>query len=550
MRRAEIVRLVEVSEVPVEADYITLSHCWGNIEILKLLTGNYESLRQGIVLNDLPKTFRDALDITRNLGFRFLWIDSLCILQDSAEDWRSQAAVMGEIYRGSVCNIAATAAIDGHGGLLMHLRRNPAYIGRLHVHVSDMGQLKFEDTEEDDVGTYDSIYPMKESQWRGMAPGYYDCYDLSLWWREVSDSPLLRRAWVVQERLLAPRVVHFGANQIFWECNTLKACELNPSGLLQEGDLEPAPKSTEITSGHSYPEFWASAEDWNNIGACPQILRSWGDIIEAYTLGQLTFESDKLVAISGLQSIYANRIKAPYLAGLWGTDLPRQLLWTILSPAERPKVYRSPSWSWASVNGQVDRSAFFDTDDLMVKRLITILGIPEQAKPESAEGLRLQGRLIPCSLNFDPGAFYEAGRYNPSVRGLETAAVVMPDTTDLDHSDKGILSGPFFCVPVAIVCEANTPTRPEVAGLVLEPAESRGTFRRFGAFRTDQEVGRDGDSHGDAHMHLTKTGSSRPGRVFLMDVEDELADVEERLYESYESAVEKKSFGNFIFTII
>jgi hypothetical protein len=537
--------------VPVDADYMTLSHCWGNAEILKLLTDNYESMRREIDFNNLPKTFRDAIDITRKLECRFLWIDSLCILQDSLEDWISQAAVMGEIYQGSVCNLAATVARNGHDGLKQHARSEPAYFKRLHVHVPNRGQLNFEDIEENDDGTYDSIYPMEDREWTGMAPGYYDCFDASIWWREVSGSPLLRRAWVIQERLLAPRVVHFGAHQIFWECNALKACELYPSGLLQEGDdLEPAPKSREIISGPPYPEAWASPDDWNDIGLCPQILRSWGDILEAYTLGQLTFESDKLVAISGLQKIYANLIKAPYLAGLWGFHLPRQLLWTVLRPAERPKAYRAPSWSWASVDGQVERSTFLDTDDLIVKRLITILRIPEQAETESAQGLRVQGRLIPCSLSFDPDAFYEAGRYNPSVRGLESAAVVMTDTTELDGADKGTLPGPFFCVPVAVVCEEETPTYPEVAGLVLQPTEFEGTFRRFGAFRTDQEVGRNGDSTGDTHMHLTKSGSSQPGRVFLMDVEDELAEVEERYYKSYESKPEKKGFGNFIFTII
>jgi len=547
---AETIRLAKAEEVPVEADYMTLSHCWGNIDLLKLTADNYESMRREIVLNGLPRTFKDAIDIARNLGCRFLWIDSLCILQDSVEDWRSQAAVMGEIYQGSVCNLAATAARDGHGGMLMHVQRNPAYIERLHVHVPDMGQLSFEDTKEGDVETYDSIYPREESNWAGMAPGYYDCYDPTVWWREVSDSPLLRRAWVVQERLLAPRVVHFAAHQIFWECNTLKASEIYPSGLPEEGEPQPAAKSSEITSGHSYPESWASSKDWNDIGPCPQILRSWVDIVEAYTLGQLTFESDKLVAISGLQNKYATRIKAPYLAGLWGFHLPRQLLWTISIPTERPKTYRAPSWSWASVNGQVERDAFVHTNDQLTKNLITILDIPDEDMVESAQGLRVKARLIPCSLSFAPDAFYEAGRYNPSIRGLESAAVVMPDTTELDDSDEGILPGPFFCVPVAVICEEETPTYPEVAGLVLRPTDLKGTFRRFGAFRTDQEVGRDGDSHGDTHMHLAKSESSQPGRVFLMDVEDELAEVEERFYESYQITPEKKCFGNFVFTII
>ena len=550
---ADTIRLVETEDVPDDAEYMTLSHCWGMVDILKLSTTNFESMKQEVLLSGLPKTFSDAVDIVRSLKCRFLWIDSLCILQDSAEDWRSQAAVMGEIYEGGICNIAATAAKNGHDGLLMHVNRHPAYIESLHVCVPSMGQPTFEDIEEDeadDDGNYDSIFPKEDNAWTGMAPGYYDCYDTGFWSREVSQSPLLSRAWVVQERLLAPRVVHFGAHQIYWECNTQVACERYPSVLLEEGDIERGPKSNEITSGRPYPASWASSKEWNEVGPCPQILRTWDDIVEAYSLGQLTFESDKLVAIAGLQNMYATRIKAPYLAGLWGIHLPRQLLWSILKPTERPTVQRAPSWSWTSVNGQVVRSSFVDTDDLVVKRLITILELPERAGTEPEQKLRVQGRLIPCSLSFDSTAYYEAGRYSPLVRGLESAAVVVPDTTDLDSSAEGVLPDPFFCVPVAIICEANTPTVPEVAGLVLGPTGSRGTFHRFGAFRTDQEVGRDGDSHGDTHMHLTKAGSSQPGRVFLMDVEDELAEVEEQFYQSYEKIPEKKGFGNFVFTIV
>ena len=83
---AEFIRLVETEAVPEDAEYMTLSHCWGKVEILKLSTDNLEGMKHEIILSDLPETFRNAVNITRDLGCRFLWIDSLCILQDSAED--------------------------------------------------------------------------------------------------------------------------------------------------------------------------------------------------------------------------------------------------------------------------------------------------------------------------------------------------------------------------------------------------------------------------------------------------------------------------------
>jgi hypothetical protein len=111
------VKLRDRDEVPLQAVYMTLSHCWGGLQITRLTADSYKDFRSGINLDTLPKTFQDAVCLTRNLGVRYLWIDSLCIVQDSEEDWRLQAAEMGSIYRHSWCNIAATGAKDGRDGL-------------------------------------------------------------------------------------------------------------------------------------------------------------------------------------------------------------------------------------------------------------------------------------------------------------------------------------------------------------------------------------------------------------------------------------------------
>jgi Heterokaryon incompatibility protein (HET) len=99
--------------------YITLSHCWGNSNIFKLTSGNEQSLRAGFLIRELPKTFRQAIELTRTLSIRYLWIVSLCILQDSVDDWRQQSAVMGEIYQHCFCNIAATASPNSDGGIFV-----------------------------------------------------------------------------------------------------------------------------------------------------------------------------------------------------------------------------------------------------------------------------------------------------------------------------------------------------------------------------------------------------------------------------------------------
>lgn len=98
-------------------DYMTLSHRWGSAEVLKLLKKNSDELVKSIPTKYLPKTFLEAMLVTRSLNIRYLWIDSLCIIQDSPEDWLQQATVMNRVYKNSIITIAATGAKDSLGGL-------------------------------------------------------------------------------------------------------------------------------------------------------------------------------------------------------------------------------------------------------------------------------------------------------------------------------------------------------------------------------------------------------------------------------------------------
>jgi hypothetical protein len=110
-------RLRDGNTLPSSTHYLTLSHCWGRERIFTLLRSNFESFYQNIDTAKLPKTFQDALWMTRRLGFKHLWIDSLCIIQDSHDDWLKEAPQMGEVYRNATLNLAATGFSDGRKGL-------------------------------------------------------------------------------------------------------------------------------------------------------------------------------------------------------------------------------------------------------------------------------------------------------------------------------------------------------------------------------------------------------------------------------------------------
>jgi hypothetical protein len=166
--------------------YATLSHCWGKIQIEQLRTDNLDHMCNKIDLSILPKSFQDAIYITRRLGVRFLWIDLLCIIQDSVSDWAKESSTMGEVYANGIFNIAATAASDGRFGCLFD--RNPRLAQKCRLPIG-----------EETVDFIDQWY----------------------WYKNITNAPLNTRAWVLQEELLFPRILNWERLQLPWKCSEL-----------------------------------------------------------------------------------------------------------------------------------------------------------------------------------------------------------------------------------------------------------------------------------------------------------------------------------------
>jgi len=165
------------SSLPQRTRYLALSHCWGTKPIFRLLNSNITELQQSIPFDQLPRTFQHAIGLTGAFGFQYLWIDSLCIIQDSASDWAAESVTMGEVYVNSYCNIAATGAENGEVGL--GFKRNPRALRPLEIRI-----------------------PARPPNSRGVPTGSYYCMD-DFWQDGIVKAPLNRRAWVFQERLLS-----------------------------------------------------------------------------------------------------------------------------------------------------------------------------------------------------------------------------------------------------------------------------------------------------------------------------------------------------------
>ncbi|KAH7115893.1 heterokaryon incompatibility protein-domain-containing protein, partial [Dendryphion nanum] len=250
-------------------------------------------LRAGIPDLDLPKTFRDAVQVTRELGVRYLWIDSLCIIQDSREDWESESIQMGAIYEGAFVRIAASGARDSSEGCFMEYHRHQSGDTINNIITTSLGE---------DKGTIRLRMPDVHA-------------------RDLVSQPLTNRGWAFQESCLARRTIHFFHQGLVWECKdeyfnqrNCQSYELRDLGI-----------------------------DWS----------SWENVVHKYSRCKLTLESDRLMAIVGLANALAKTRADQYCMGLWIEDLPAQLLWQVWEiPDTMEGMPDIPSWSWVSRKGQ------------------------------------------------------------------------------------------------------------------------------------------------------------------------------------------------------
>lgn len=317
-------------------DYWTLSHRWGNPDKIKqLLKITERRLREGISLNELSPTFRDAILLVSRLGYRYIWIDSLCIFQDSVSDWHREVGNLADIYRHSFCNISAISS-----------SYNPATTGLFGRRNTDRRAL-YPITA--DIRLCDQSGDVSDGRWL--------IRNKSIWDYEIESAPLSRRGWVVQERFLARRLVHFTRNQIYWECLECTHCEAEPKTKLLALDRERVNQTGNWN--YAYPKLIMAKIRKSSTAPSPRSLddtftyKSWRAIVSKYTSCSLTKESDKLAAISGIAKTYRDFNGDTYLAGLWKEKLYLHLLWKV-SNENSGKTKRNgyaPSWSWASITG-------------------------------------------------------------------------------------------------------------------------------------------------------------------------------------------------------
>ena len=451
----EELHLCIAGEHSPEVPYITLSHCWGKSNFLKLTKTTSQRLRNGFSAADtLSKTFQDAIIICRELKVKYLWIDSLCIFQDSPEDWRYEAAQMGQVYENSLCNIAATGASNAEEGCFRD--RDESLLRRFTI----------------------------KSEWDNRKNGTWEIIDQLFWDTRTDKAPLNERGWVMQERWLSPRVLHYGWDQILWECSELDACETYPGGL-------PKPLQNSRSGFKLDPELKALRDpeliflrdqQQDDLTVSDMDLwhrNTWDSIVNRYNVTGLTKKEDKLVAISGIAKRMQISFDDEYLAGLWRKSLPSHLLWSViysgpprsLTPT-RPRPYRAPSWSWASVDGKVLSYGVRNNGITITILDAVVTPVGADSTGQIKDGfIRLSGRILPAELVRPSG---------PEPRYIMVRVDSEVFETYYQHdTDSEALDGlSVYILPIRSYDFDNTPY---VDCLVLDPApQGNGTYERIG----------------------------------------------------------------------
>ncbi|KAK3360571.1 heterokaryon incompatibility protein-domain-containing protein [Lasiosphaeria hispida] len=295
-------------------EYVALSHCWGapsedEWEAVCTHGGNFEMRCHKIVFADLPRTFQDAVIATRKLGKRYLWIDSLCIIQRDEEDWEKESALMESVFSSAYCTISATSARTFNDGFL--LARPDQDCIPVPNAPQAAGPLWLSET-------VDNFHA------------------------DVEEGPVNRRGWVLQERVLSRRTIYFTKNQIYFECGGGVRCETmtwlwNPRAALL-GDAQ-------------FPDAILKRDPADRIAPLQTLF-------EAYTAMNLTVATDRSVAISGLERRLASGFEGIAAYGALECYIHRSLLWqrtgeTPLRRIKYPGKRSIPSWSWMAYDGAI-----------------------------------------------------------------------------------------------------------------------------------------------------------------------------------------------------
>lgn len=446
--------------------YIALSYCWGKVgNPMMLLLDNLADFDRGVSVRVLPKTIKDAATVTNILGYRYLWVDALCIIQNSESDKSTELSKMHAIYENSYLTIAAADGEDSQAGILssrdltaltkqVHFW-NPVLQRNLSVHLRTHWP-----SEQDRTRVHGDRPP--EAHLHG---------------------PLSSRAWTLQERILPHRVLHYTATELVWECNTKTAWEgmlpvFETEHLLNAGSDDPL-----ISTLDNSKALIAIMNSAVFDGRVDSVYALWHETLEDYTRRKMTFDRDKITAIGGIASVISQRTGDTLISGLWENDVLRSLLWRVVdsSVEVKPTALSMPSWSWAKTHGLIfcgnleNEGMIAEVDNSQMRQgKLVVTGRCEGISSKLIEEIRYNNgeKAQGESLKFE--------------RGRKLSVIIHPDNlSPWNLVSNGPWTGDIFFMVISETGLYGDDARDStISGLVLIENDGSETFARVGFFES------------------------------------------------------------------
>ncbi|KOS20298.1 hypothetical protein ESCO_006174 [Escovopsis weberi] len=468
-----------------EDHYIALSHCWGGRIPTLLTSKTYDDYQRALPYGDLPANFQDAFLIARELGIRYIWIDSLCIIQDSKSDWEVESKKMADIYRNATLTVSALVSPKSTAGIL---KRCDGHLGSVPKSVSLKVYRDQARTEEVKV------------EWKAFEEENLALLD--------DQGALNKRGWCLQEYILSPSNLLFGNRQIYWKCCAgSKSADAMPDGNEFPFSKYSTASSVIYSSIPTTPKKPAVAVDKSAL------LEDYYSMAEGFSRRSLTFASDKLPAFSGIARSLHPALGMDYVAGVWTADLCYGLLWRAdTASAKHVDKYRAPTWSWMAS----DEPIIFDgyrlgPSDAKIKLVEHAVNLEDKSNPYGlivSSHMVLRGPTRPLLLTRQPvkpssdfGLVRGTVQYDEPPAGsdsswylhdtlLDTSEVVLISTMG-NVSQEGFRIDPKMIddslMLVLLVQAGMDKKRSETVahGLVLRQAKHKieGAFERIGFVR-------------------------------------------------------------------
>ncbi|RDL29918.1 uncharacterized protein BP5553_10545 [Venustampulla echinocandica] len=413
--------------------YIALSYCWGGPQSFCTTADNLVRMTQGFALAALPRTLQDAINVTRNLGIKFLWVDALCIIQDSAADKAVEINNMGHTYRNATLVLVAENASHVEEGFLRK------------ISIGDGLPLPF-------------VLPSKEVT------------EVILFDHKTTEdelAPLQQRAWSFQESALASRLLTFEAHRLTWRCHKYANKPIFPHHIGSR--CSTAPDLTKLI---------------NTIHSSGELRDAWRLVANDYSRRNITYLEDRLPAIAGVAALLQTS-EYQYIAGIWNQpsaghkNLLFELLdWEVSSPHGKPAMYIAPSWSWLSVNNQIKFTPIVDSREFIAKA--ELIACTAVAFDEAAPLARVQSGVLQLRAKLLPGTQFPATEADHEGRFRQDGYDVYSehfDYIDEQHKDECLH---FIQIGMEMDFDATV-------GLILTRV-NEDEFQRVGMFRSYEQL--------------------------------------------------------------